>query len=208
VPHILLQRTISGAVLIDSSYRLTLSDSIIDAGAGVGDPAGVQFGLTNATDPVNGWSAPTDVRGVTFFGRVRAEQMSGTGGIWVQRLEVRNNQKGCIKSSYFSGDGDRLPPNHACVSGPDAALTFTSEWFEQPGYAQLGLTSDKSVLQLGPRYPNERQENDRFSPTASAVPDAMGAFGFQLEAHKWINLQTRFREFMPVGVRPLLLPVT
>ena len=36
----------------------------------------------------------------------------------------------------------------------------------------------------------------------------MGAFGFQLEAHKWINLQVRLREFMPVGVRPLVLPIT
>jgi hypothetical protein len=37
----------------------------------------------------------------------------------------------------------------------------------------------------------------------------MGAFGSLLkEAHKWRNLQIRFREFMPVGIRPLLLPVT
>jgi hypothetical protein len=36
----------------------------------------------------------------------------------------------------------------------------------------------------------------------------MGAFGFLREAHKWRNLQIRFREFMPVGVRPLLIAVT
>jgi hypothetical protein len=38
--------------------------------------------------------------------------------------------------------------------------------------------------------------------------DAMGAFGFLLEAHRWHNLNIRFREFMPLGVRPLLIPVT
>ena len=206
-PHILLQRTISGAALIDAGYRLVLSDSILDAGIGVGDAPGNHFALSSATDPINGWGAPTDVRGVTFFGRVRAEQMTGSGGIWVHRLEVHNNQTGCIKFSYFSGDADRLPQHHGCVSGPDAALRFTSEWFEQPGYAQLGLTSDKSVLQLGPRYPDQRQD-DQFRPEQWAVPDAMGAFGFLLEAHKWVNLQIRFREFMPVGVRPLLIPVT
>jgi hypothetical protein len=100
-----------------------------------------------------------------------------------------------------------LPQHHGCVFGPNAALYFTSEWFEQPGYAQLGLTSNKSILQLGPRYPDELKDN-QFRPTQWAVPDAMGAFGFLLEAHKWINLQIRFREFMPVGVRPLLIPVT
>jgi hypothetical protein len=36
----------------------------------------------------------------------------------------------------------------------------------------------------------------------------MGAFGFLLEAHKWRNLQIRYREFMPLGVRPLLIAVT
>jgi hypothetical protein len=208
VPHILLQKTISGAVLIDEGYRLVLSDSILHAGAGVNDPAGTQFALSNATDPTNGWSAPTDVRGATFFGRTRVEQMSGTGGIWVQRLEVHNNQSGCIKFSYFSGDNDRLPPHHACVSGPEAELKFTSEWFEQPGYAQLRLTSNRSILELGPRYPNVLRDDDRFRPKNWAVQDNMGAFGFLLEAHKWINLQIRFREFMPVGVRPVLIPVT
>jgi hypothetical protein len=208
VPHVLLQRTISGAALIDEGYRLVLSDSILDAGAGVDDPAGTLFALTNATDSVNGWGPPTDVRGATFFGRTRVEQMNGTGGIWVHQLEVHNNQTGCIKFSYFSGENDRLPPHFGCVSGPEAKLKFTSEWFEQPGYAQLGLTSDKSILQFGPRYPNSHTIDDRFPPADLAVPDAMGAFGFLLEAHKWINLQIRFREFMPVGVRPLLIPVT
>jgi hypothetical protein len=207
VPQILLQRTISGAALVDSGYRLTLSDSILDAGIGVGDLPNNQFALSSATDPINGWGAPTTVRGVTFFGRARVEQMSGAGGIWVHRLEVHNNQTGCIKFSYFSGDGDRLPQHYGCVFGPDAELYFTSEWFEQPGYAQLGLTSDKSILQLGPRYPDQRQDG-QFGPMPWAVPDAMGAFGFLLEAHKWINLQIRFREFMPVGVRPLLIAVT
>jgi Phage tail protein (Tail_P2_I) len=208
IPHILLQRTISGAVLIDPGYRLVLSDSILDAGAGVTDPPGNLFALAAASaNPLTDWGAPTDVRGATFFGRTRVEQMSGTGGIWVHPLEVHDNQKGCIKFSYFSGKNDRLPPHFACVSGPEAELRFTSEWFEQPGYGQLGLTTNKSILQLGPRYPNQREE-DSFAPSVSAVSDEMGAFGFLLESHKWINLQTRFREFMPIGVRPLLIPVT
>ena len=206
-PHILLQRTISGAAQIDDGYRLVLADSILDAGVGMGDPPDDHFALSGATDPVNGWGAPTDVRGATFFGRVRVERISGAGGLWVHRLEAHNHQAGCVKFSYFSGDGDRLPPHHGCVAGPEAKLRFTSEWFEQPGYAQLGLSSDQSVLQLGPRYPNRRQD-DQFPPAPWAVPDAMGAFGFLLEAHKWVNLQIRFREFMPVGVRPLLVPVT
>ena len=52
------------------------------------------------------------------------------------------------------------------------------------------------------------KETDRRIREQGPQDDAMGAFGFLLEAHKRRNLQIRFREFMPVGVRPLLIPVT
>ena len=69
-------------------------------------------------------------------------------------------------------------------------LQFVSEIFGESAYGQIAHPSDFRIKERGP--------ND----------DAMGAFGFLLEAHKWRNLQVRFREFMPVGVRPLLIPVT
>ena len=121
---------------------------------------------------------------------MRVEQISGRGGIWVHALEVLNNQTGCIRYSYFSGKGDRLPQNLGCVTGTEAKLQFVSEMFGEPAYGQLARVSDFRIRERGP--------ND----------DEMGAFGFLLEAHKWRNLQIRFREFMPVGIRPLLIPVT
>jgi hypothetical protein len=128
---------------------------------------------------------------------MRVESIDGRGGIWVHALEVLNNQIGCLKFSYFSGELlDRLPPSHACVKGMDAAgntlaqLQFVSEVFGNPAYGQLANTTDQRIREQGPQ------------------DDAMGAFGFLFEAHKWRNLQIRFREFMPVGIRPLLIPVT
>jgi len=67
---------------------------------------------------------------------------------------------------------------------------FVSEIFGDASYGQLKLTSDFRILERGPD------------------DDQMGALGFLTEAHKWRNLQIRYREFMPVGVRPLLIPVT
>lgn len=189
-PKIILQRTISGPLFIDTSYLLFLTDSIVDAGKGVGDDPGNSFAVSGADDPVNKWGSPTQVSGITIFGRMRVESISGRGGIWVHAMEVLDNQKGCIKFSYFSGKGDRLPQNHGCVKGTEADLLFTSEIFGAPAYGQLAYTTDFRIRERGPK------------------DDAMGAFGFLLEAHKWRNLQIRFREFMPVGVRPLLIPVT
>jgi hypothetical protein len=184
-PDIIIQRSITGALAIDDRYRLDIQDSIVDAGLGVGDPP--IFAIAAATTD---WGAPLHFDGLTCFGPVRVTRVGGMGALFTQRFEVLDNQHGCIKWSWFSGDRDRLPPNHFCVHAPDAPLVFTSESFNDPGYAQIARESDPRILTLGPD------------------DDAMGAFGFLLEAHKWTNLQVRLREFMPVGVRPLVVPIT
>lgn len=189
-PEVVLQRTVAGPLLIDRSYRLSLADSIIDAGKGVGDDAQDGFAVSSATDAAGEWGPHLEAEGITVFGRMRVENINGRGGIWVHALEVLDNQKGCIRFSYFCGEGDRLPQNLGCVHGTEAELRFVSEYFGNPAYGQLAHTADFRIKERGP--------ND----------DAMGAFGFLLEAHKWRNLQIRYREFMPVGVKPLLVPVT
>lgn len=192
-PEIIIQRAITGPLFIDTGYTLFLTDSIIDAGSGVNeDPLTSSFAISGAgVDPSILWGPPTQVNGITVFGRMRVENIDGRGGIWVHTLEAFNNQRGCIKFSYFSGNGDRLPQNHGCVKGTEGAkLLFVSEIFGDPVYGQLPHTTDFRIRERGP--------ND----------DAMGAFGFIMEAHKWRNIQIRYREFMPIGIRPLLIPVT
>jgi hypothetical protein len=190
-PEVILDRSITGPLLVDRPYVLTLRESILDAGKGIDADSTSAFALSSATDPVNDWGPPTQIsQGLTVFGRMRVESANGRGGIWVHKLEVLNNQKGCIKFSYFSGEGDRLPQNFACVRGPAVRLSFSGEIFGQPSYAQLARSADFLIRERGPD------------------DDQMGAFGFLLEVHRWRNLQIRIREFMPVGVRPLLVAVT
>jgi hypothetical protein len=190
-PDIIIQRSITGALAIDDRYRLDIEDSIVDAGLGVTASPTARFAIgSTAADPTDAWGAPLEYSGVTCFGAVRVSSVGGQGGIFTQRFEVLDNQHGCIKWSWFSGRGDRLPPNHFCLQRQSARLAFTSERFNDAGYGQIARESDVRIRTLGP--------ND----------DAMGAFGFLLEAHKWTNLQIRLREFMPVGVRPLIIPVT
>ncbi|OGO54589.1 MAG: hypothetical protein A2V85_03025 [Chloroflexi bacterium RBG_16_72_14] len=189
-PVIEVRRAIVGAILADDDYTLELWDSIVDAGAGPADPPGA-LAVGNATDPVNGWAPPVTVARVTFLGGARVERIEeASGAIWTQSLLVHDDQVGCIRLSYLSGAGDRIPRNVECVRGTDARLRFTSVAFGDPGYGQLARTTDFRVLERGPG------------------DDEMGAYGFLREAHKWRNLQVRFREFMPLGIRPLLVPVT
>ena len=199
-PEIILQRSISGAVLTDEGYSLCLADSIIES---IPVTIGLNvfpFAITNATSPATGYAGATTIRNVTILGRVRAFSAEGAGGIVTGVVEVFDQQRGCLKYCYFADDTGsppppnevkhRLPPHFACVFGSDARLIFTSEYFGDPAYCQLSLECDRRILEEG-------VDNDQ-----------MGAFNFLLEAHKWRNLKIRFREFMPVGIRPLLIPVS
>lgn len=193
-PDVIIQRTIAGPIFIDTGYTLSITESIIDAGMDVGAELSAEtaqgIAVGGATDPVHGWGPECQILGVTVLGSMRVTSIMGRGGIWTHSLKVLDNQKGCIRYSYFSGIGDRLPQNVGCVKGTDALLMFVSQDHNSPSYVQIKHTSDHRIKEEGPDA------------------DAMGTFGFLGEAHKWRNLQIRFREFMPVGIRPLFIPVT
>lgn len=187
-PDLVLQHCITGALAVDERYRLDIQSCIVDAGQGVGNAPMSVYAIGAASVPDTRWGAALSFDGLTCLGNTRVSTVSGMGGLFAQPFEVLDNQHGCIKWSAFPAAGNRLPPNHFCVQG--APLRFTSEWFNDPGYGQMSLDSDARLRTLGPD------------------DDAMGAFGFLLEAHKWTNLQVRLREFTPVGVRPLVVPIT
>ena len=204
-PEIVIQRSITGAVFTDEGYRLCITDSIVESiPVSVPQSAGpakvYPFAIGGATDRVKGFSGHTVVKNVTILGRVRAYSIEGSGAIFTGVLEVFDQQVGCLKYCYFADDStspvppdevkNRLPQNFACVHAKSARLIFTSEYFGDPAYCQLSLECDPRILEEG---------------TGS---DQMGAYNFLLEAHKWRNLKIRFREFMPVGIRPLLIPVS
>jgi len=189
-PDIVLENSISGPLAIDDDYSLNLINSVIDAGGTLENTApAIAVGSATGNAELT-WGPTLTVSGLTCFGRTRVTSASGKGGIWVHALQVLDNQSGCIKNSWFADADNRLPSNHACLHGNQADLHFVAETFGRPGYAQITRDSDTRILEQGP--------ND----------DEMGAFGFLLNSHKWKNIQIRFREYMPVGIRPVLIAVT
>jgi hypothetical protein len=189
-PEIILENSISGPLAIDDDYSLNVINSIIDAG-GTLETTAPALALGSATgNPELSWGPALTVDGLTCFGRTRVTSASGKGGIWVHALQVLDTQKGCIKNSWFADTNNRLPSNHACLNGSQADLHFVAETFGKSGYAQITRDSDLRILNQGPK------------------DDEMGAFGFLLNSHKWKNISIRFREYMPVGIRPVLIAVT
>jgi hypothetical protein len=188
LPRVIVQRSVTGALRVDRGYRLTLSDTIVDAGGQVGGAA--DWAIANAANPVNDWGPPLSFSGLTVFGQTRVESVSGRGGVFTQRLEALDDQSGCIRYSCFSGDADRLPQNLGCVRATEVELRFSAVRHGDPAYARVHDAADFRIRERGPD------------------DDAMGAYGFLHDAARLRNLRIRYREFMPLGIRPLLVPVT
>jgi hypothetical protein len=189
-PEIVLARSLCGPLAIDLPYRVDASDSVIDAGSGPDDNAPALALSAASGNPELAWGPPLQVAGVTCLGRMRVHSVSGRGGIWLHALQAHDNQAGCVKFSRFAASGNRLPPHHGCVFGHPGDLHLVAHTFGKPGYAQLAQSSDSAILEQGP-------DNDE-----------MGAFGFLRNSHKWKNIHIRYREYMPVGIRPVLITVT
>jgi hypothetical protein len=187
-PKITIYRSIAGPIEMESVYQLQIQDSIVDGGAGPGENGAADIAIGSQASPLNGWGPVLCVSGVTVFGRTRVRSATGSGGIFCHALEAQDNQTGCLRFCWFAAETNRLPQNFGCVTG--VTLQFTETTFGTPGYGQVSLDSDAKVLQKGPGS------------------DEMGAFGFLLNSHKWANLQIRFREFMPAGITPVVVPVT
>lgn len=196
VPEIIIQRSICGSVFTDEGYRLCIEDSIIESIPIKIGTTTFDFAITGATDPKKGFAGTAIIRNATILGRVVVNNITGSGGIFTEAIEAFDQQSGCLKYSFFADDTppgavkNKLPPHFACVFGDEARLVFTSRYFGNPAYCQLSLGCDRRILEQG------------------VGDDQMGAFNFLQEAHKWRNLQIRFREFMPVGIKALLIPVT
>ena len=73
---------------------------------------------------------------------------------------------------------------------PTRNIVIVADRLGAPAYGQLALEADRRLHDEGPEA------------------DEMGAYGFLLATHRWKNVGIRMREFAPVGIRVLLIPVT
>src|SRR5262249_37069589 len=123
-PELALSRSISGPLLMEASYALSLQSSIIDAGAPPEIAIASAIAVGSAADPINDYGPPLSFQQVSFLGRCRVRSAGGSGGIFSHSLEAWNNQVGCIRQSSFANEANRLPQNHDCVTG--AWVRFTN----------------------------------------------------------------------------------
>ncbi len=112
-PEIVIQRSVCGAIFTAESYRLCLTDSIIES-VPVSPPGALavtDFAISG-TDPIKGYGGHVVFNNITVLGRARAASVDGSGGIFTGVLEAFDQQSGCLKYCYFAEDAIGKLKNH------------------------------------------------------------------------------------------------
>ena len=175
----------------EEPYRITVSDSILDA--------------ERPSEPVirrttGGMAhAILDIRRTTVFGKIFAHAVElGEDSMFLGGLVVERRQLGCIRFSYLP-EPTRTPSRYRCQ--PETAMAelaaaggsnpflaarlaprFTSRRYGQPGYAQLRLDCADEIRE------------------GASDESEMGAFHDLYQPQRIANLRLRLEESTPVAM--------
>ena len=193
--HYILHRCITGGVALGPGVdRITLADSIVDQRSGlaianqIGSPPGFSSDLT------------VHLERVTVFGVIRCEILNASECLLSDLAFAADQQAGCIRFTRFE-QGSVLPRRFQCVPAESdvkahpeltrfSVPVFNSRRFGRPDYAQLAAACPVEIM------------------TGSESGAEVGAFATTLNTIRLGNLQTKLREFMPVGLLAVVVAET
>jgi hypothetical protein len=135
---------------------------------------------------------------VTVLGRIAAHRLLASDSILHDFAAVDDTQDGCVRFST-SALGSAIPRQYESAAITPGAPVFTSDSYGQPGYGQLLEIADAAIV--------------GGAPTASLLSGAenhseMGAFSADLNPVKEQALLTKYAEYLPLGLTPVLVHVT
>jgi hypothetical protein len=142
-------------------------------------------------------------------GTVSMTRCSVIGSTFVHRLWLSDSilddfaivsdpQDGCVRFSATSA-GSRVPRPYHSVALQTGAALFTSNAYGDPGYGQLLETADRAIV---------AGATDVTIRGGAQTGSEMGAFSSQLATIKERGLLTKYAEFMPLGLTPVVVHVT
>ncbi len=134
----------------------------------------------------------------TVLGRIAAHRISANECILWGMAEADDAQRGCVRFSTYAL-GSRLHQPYESVAIRAGAGIFVSRRFGQPGYAQLTRLADRAIV--------EGEPGGSIRSGAQNGSEA-GAFAREMGAIKERGLKIKLVEFMPVGLTPVIIPMT
>jgi hypothetical protein len=210
-----IESSIVGALRMPADMdALSVRDSIIDRPEDPSDPAAPRIALA-ATASGDAPGPDTTLERVTVLGAVHVRTLElASEVLFTQPVVAERRQAGCVRFSYVDDQRSVTPRRYRCQ--PDMALesrrkqlgldavppveaarirdrmrpAFTVQRYGQPAYAQLTRTTAEAIR------------------TGAADGAEMGAFAMLKQPQRFVNLQVRFQEYMPVGLQPGFIYVT
>ncbi len=171
-----------------SSATLTVNRGLLDAAL----PVALGLAAVAVSD------ATVTLARVSVLGALAVHRLVASDSIITSFTNVDDTQNGCVRFSAYLG-GSRIPRQYASVTiGPQPAL-FTSTDYGNPGYGQLLEAADQAITGGAP------------GATISSGADTgseMGAFCAGLAPIKEQALLTKYAEYMPLGLTPVIVHVT
>ncbi|MEH2236623.1 hypothetical protein [Nostoc sp.] len=134
----------------------------------------------------------------TILGSATVHQLEASECILYDAVTVENYQQGCVRFSAWA-TGSVLPRPYESVKIAQRSPLFTSLRFGQPGYAQLQLGADAAIIagQTGATITTGAQDSSE-----------MGAFACEKHPIKERSLRTKYEEYMPLGLIPVIIYIT
>jgi hypothetical protein len=171
-----------------SATALTLNRGLLDAA----------FPVALGLAAVAVSNAAVTLSRVSVLGALAVHRLTASDTIIIGFTNVDDTQDGCVRFSTYVG-GSRVPRWYESVTVGLQAALFTSTDYGNPGYAQLLEAVDQAIT------------GGSAGVTISAGADTgseMGAFSSGLAPIKEQGLLTKYAEYMPLGLTPVIVHVT
>jgi hypothetical protein len=125
----------------------------------------------------------------TVIGPARLHRLDASECLFASDVQVDDTQHGCLRFSAWV-QGSALPRQYECVPLPVGAAVLASTAFGSPDYARVLDTVGPVILEGGPDG------------------SELGAFARERTAVKERSLLIKYREYLPLGLEPVLVHVT
>jgi hypothetical protein len=136
---------------------------------------------------------------VTVLGRIAAQRLSASDSILGGFVAVDDLQDGCVRFCAFT-IGSAIPRQYESWPIPAAPAIFTSDAYGAPGYAQLVESADAEIIAGADEHASILSGAENGSE--------MGAFCSDLNPLKGQGLFTKYVEYLPLGLTPVIVHVT
>jgi hypothetical protein len=132
------------------------------------------------------------------LGRTAVHRLSASDSVLAGFTSAGDVQDGCVRFSAYP-DGSAVPRQYRAATIEPGTPIFTSVSYGQPGYAQLTETADAAIT-----------GGAAGASIASGAENGseMGAFCADLNPVREQGLLTKYAEYLPLGLTPVIVHVT